>query len=295
MKEDLSTHPGFNDPIVPVEAGADVLTANPVTGSIRLTPDWYPGGITVPVPLRLWNARCLILNGLADADLLDAGKDLRDKKRRVQRVDENLLPSERGKGAWVQLYGSDYTGTTLGPFKAVFMLVWVQGEGPKPFFMWRGPYFGTSLVNKEFKEKVWGVVPNHLGAVETAYAGKRKAVRLLEGGRVALKMMWNSARISDLVQIPSHLEFETVAPGRGDDGVNDVVMDAIVLKSESSTGTTIPFDRDGGDEFTVDRSSRLGQDLDQIKFEPVAWQCMLNYGGVVKIYDEHGSNTPPHA
>ena len=284
---DLSTYPGFNEPLVPVEAGAAVLAANPVTGSIRLTPDWYPPGITVPVPLRLWNARCLILNGLANADVLD--NDFKEKGRQVQRVNEKLEPDEQSETALVQLYGSDYTATTLGPFKAVFTLASVKGEGPGPYCMWRGPYFGTSLVNKQFKEKVWGV-PNHLAAVETAYAGKRKAVRLLEGDRVALKMMWNSARIPDLVQVPSHLVFKTIAPGRSDDGVNDVEMDAIVLKSESSDNTTFPFDQSNGDEYTADKSSLLGRDLERIGFRPVSWQCMMNYGGVVKIYDENGRN-----
>ena len=287
---DLSTYPGFNEPLVPVEAGAAVLANNPVTRGIRLTPDWYPKGITVPVPLRLWNARCLILNGLANADLLD--NDFKEKGRQVQRVNEKLGSVDKSENAWVQLYGSDYTATTLGPFKAVFTLASVKGDAPGPYFMWRGPYFGTSLVNKHFKEKVWGVVPNHLAAVETAYAGKRKAVRLLEGDRVALRMIWNSARIPDLVQIPSHLVFKTVAPGRTtDDGVNDVEMDAIVLKSESSDSPTFPFDQSNGDEYAPDKNSLLGRDLERIGFRPVSWQCMMNYGGVVKIYDENGRNS----
>jgi len=286
---DLSTYPGFNEPLVPVEAGAAVLAANPVTRGIKLSPAWYQPGITVPVPLRLSNARCLILNGLANAKTLDA--DFEEKGRQVQRVDESLGSVDKSENAFVQLYGSDYTATTLGPFKAVFTLASVKGDPPGPYFMWRGPYFGTSLVNKQFKEKVWGI-PNHLAAVETAYAGKRKAVRLLEGDRVALKMMWNSARIPDLVQVPSHLAFKTVAPGRSGDGVNDVEMDAIVLKSESSDNTTFPFDQSNGDEYTLDKNSILGRDLERIGFRPVSWQCMMNYGGVVKIYDENGRNTP---
>lgn len=285
FSEDLSTSPGLNDPIVPVDAGADVLRDNPAKWQVTLTPDWSPTPIKIPLPLRLWNCRCLILNGLADADVLNAEL----KPRKVQ-------PFGPGSKAFVQLYGSDYIATTAGPFKAVFTLILVNGQQVKgqpqvPYLMW-WKYYGTSLINKEFKEKVWGIVPNHLAVIETAYYGKRKGVRLLEAGRTALKMVWNSARFPHVVEVPQHLLFKTVAPGRADNGENDVELGAIVLKRGDSDGVEFPFDsRD--DEFEVDPTSELGRDLKRIDFTPVSWQCMLNYGGVVKIYDEYGSGTPP--
>jgi hypothetical protein len=297
VAEDLSTHPGLNGPIVPVEAGADVLANNLVIGRIPLKPDWSPKEVMVPLPLRLWNARCLILNGFANADILD--EEL--KPRKVQRVDDKLVPVQEGQyssRAWVQLYGSDYTATTLGPFKAVFTLVAVKPLPRRPagtlFMWWR--YFGDSLLNKEFKEKVWGIVPNRLAVIETAYFGKQKAVRLLEEGRSVLRMVWNSARFPHVVEVPQHLSFRTVAPKRTDDGENDgendVELGAIALKRGDSDRLDFPFDsRD--DEFDCDPTSELGKDLKRIDFMPATWQCMLNYGGVVKIYDEHGSATLP--
>ena len=295
VEENLSTYPGFNDPIVPIESGAEVLAGNQAKWNITLKPDWHPAGITVPLPLRLWNSRCLTLNGFANAEVLDAEL----KHRKVQRVDHNGKPDPNSSQALVQLYGSDYIGTTLGPFKAVFTLIWVQalkGKSPDvPCFMW-WRYYGNSLVNKEFKEKVWGVVPNRLAVVETAYAGQRKAVRLLEDGRTALRMVWNSARVPDLVEAPQHLVFKTVAPGRSDNddaGENDVELGAVFLKRASADDVVCPFDsRD--DDFYCDPMSQLYRDLRRIEFTPATWQCMLNYGGVVKIYDEHGRGTPPN-
>jgi hypothetical protein len=290
--ENLSTFPGFSEPIVPVEAGADVLTKNKViTPPIMLYPSWNPKGVAVPLPLRLWNGRCLILNGLANADVLD--EEFKAKGRKVQRVDPSLKADDKGSHAWVQLYGSDYAGTTLGPFKAVFTLTLVKGEkSDVGYFMW-ARYFGTSLINKEFKEKVWGIVPNHLAVVETAYTGDRMAVCLLEEGRPALRMTWNSARFPDRVHATRKgITFKTVAPGRMDNGENDIELGAIVLQHPNSDDDRFSFDG-SDDDFYFDPSTDLGRDLSRMEFKPASWQCMMNYGGVVKIYDEHGSGTPP--
>ena len=293
MTEDnLSTFPGQSDPIVPVEAGADVLLQNKVSSNITLHPTWYPKGLAVPLPLRLWNARNLILNGLANADVLD--EQFKTKNRKVQRFDHNFNKDDHGSQALVQLYGSDYTATTLGPFKSVFTLTQVKGELPNVTYLMWARYFGTSLINKEFKEKVWGIVPNRLAVIETAYAGKRKAVRLLEDGRTALRMVWNSARFPDLVEVPQHLVFRTVAPGRDDGGENEIELGAIALRRGDSNDVQFPFDS-REDEFYFDPTSELGQDLKAMDFTPASWQSMLNYGGVVKIYDEHGGGTLPSA
>lgn len=285
-KENLSTYSGLNDPIVPVEAGADVLMLNPVIG--QATIESYLGSVTVPLPLRLWNSRCLILNGFANPDVMD--DEL--APRRVVRVNDKFAPDPGGK-AWVQLYGSDYIGTTLGPFKAVFTLTQVEPLPGTPSgvvcFMW-WKYWGTSLVNKAFKEQVWGIAPNHLAVIESAYAGKRKAVRLLEGGKQALTLVWNSARFHDVVEVPQHLAFRTVARRATYAGENDVEMDAIALKRGDDDGTHFPFDPQD-DVYHPDRTTELGKDLYQIGFRPATWQCLLNYGGVVKIYDEKGRPT----
>jgi hypothetical protein len=234
----------------------------------------------------------LILNGLANADVLD--EQFKAHGRKVKRVDQNFNPDDKGSYAFVQLYGSDYTATTLGPFKSVFTLTSVKGKQRDLFYFMWARYFGTSPINKEFKEKVWGIVPNRLAVIETAYAGKRKAVRLLEDGRTAVRMIWNSARFPDLVEVPQHLAFKTVAPGRHDDGENDVELGTITLRRGDSDDVTFPFDS-REDDFYFDPTSELGQDLKGMDFTPAAWQCMLNYGGVVKIYDEHGRGTPPSA
>ncbi len=290
MEENLSTFPGFNEPIVPVEAGADVLEKNRVImPPITLKPTWYPKGVAVPLPLRLWNGRCLILNGLANADVLDKAFDA--KGRQVKRVDPSLKADPKGSHAWVQLYGSDYRGTTLGPFKAVFTLTSVVGAKPEvAYFMW-ARYFGTSAINKEFKEKVWGIVPNHLAVVETDYEGRQKAMCLLEEGRPAVRMMWDSARVPGLDQATRNgVTFKTVAPGRADSGENEIELGAIVCTRAGND--QFPFD-EKYDEFYFDPSTELGRDLNSMEFKPASWQCMLNYGGVVKIYDEHGSGTAP--
>jgi hypothetical protein len=278
MNSDLSTYPGLNDPLLPVEAGGDVLARNLVTRpeTVKVS----GGTIRVPLPLRLWNSRALILNGFANPDVMARKLE----SRQIQRVNDSFQPVDHNGKAWVQLYGSDYGGTTLGPFKTVFTLTQVKREtGPDvPYFMW-WKYWGTSLVNKAFKEQIWGIKPNHLAVIDTAYQGKWKGVRLIEGGQQALKMVWNSSRFTDLVEIPQHLAFRTVAPRPHDDGENEVEMDAISLKLSHSDTPFFPFDSQAGDVFDPSPSSEIGKDLEEIEFRPVAWQCMLNYGGVVRF------------
>lgn len=291
--EDLSTYPGLNGPIAPVDAGFDILMSNPVVGRAILNSFWGAGPIAVPLPLRLWNSRCLILNGLAKASVME--KELERSVPRFIEKDGKLEPDPRGQ-AWVQLYGSDYTGTTLGSFKAVFTLTVVKPSenavSPDILRVKWWKYWGTSLVNKAFKEQVWGIQPNHLAVIDTAYEGRRKAVRLIESGRPALTMVWNSARFTDIVEVPQHSAFKTVARRPTDDGENDVEMEAILLKRESSDNTFFPFAADD-DQFVLDSKSEIGQDLKRIGFKPLFWQCMVNYGGVVKIYDDKGSAKPP--
>ena len=289
--EDLSTYPGSNDPIVPVDAGADILRANPVTGAATLKATWRAGTtIQVPMPLRLWNARCLILNGLADPDrmnkVLNYADGTQQHERQVVLFDDEFVPSDRGR-AWVQLYGTDYSATTLGPFKVVFTLTVVKplpddkDQASLRVMWWK--YWGNSLVNRAFKEQIWGIKPNHLAVIETAYAGPLKAVRLIEQGQEALRLVWNSARSSDLREVPAHLDFKTVARRPGSPAENPVLMDAILCKLASRSDTFIPFDPTQGDCYQPAADSEIGRDLREIGFEPKHWQCMLNYGGVVKF------------
>src|SRR5262249_25502395 len=134
---------------------------------------------------------------------------------------------------------------------------------------------------------------NHLAVIETAYLGKQKAVRLIEAGRAALTMVWNAGRFSNLIEAPQDLSFRTVAPARTDDGENDVELGTIALKLKDSEGFNVPCDAKE-DQFTLEPTSGLGRDLSRIKFTPLSWQCLLNYGGVVKIYDQHGRANPPY-
>ena len=173
------------------------------------------------------------------------------------RSSSRILRVARGS----QLYGSDYGGTTLGPFKTVFTLTKVEKRETRPdvpYFMW-WKYWGTSLVNKAFKEQIWGIKPNHLAVIETAYAGKRKGVRLIEQGREALKMVWNSARFPDIVEVPQHLAFRTVAPRPDDYGENEVEMDAVSLKLSEADVPVFPFDPEGGDVFDPQSEERNRQ------------------------------------
>ena len=289
-ENELSTYPGLNDPAVPVDAGGEVLRDNPVTGFTTLKATWRAGTtIQVPMPLRLWNSRCLVLNGFADPDrmteVLNYDDGTQQHRRVVGRFANDFTRNARGR-AWVQLYGSDYGGTTVGPLKVVFTLTAVEplagAKDPQtPRFMW-WKYWGNSLVNKAFKEQVWGIVPNHLAVVETAYGGKTKSVRLVEHGREALRLVWNSARFRDLLEAPAHLDFKTVARRPGSHGENQVVMDALICKLGSHDDPFFPFDP-VEDQFESAVDSEIGADLRYIDFEPQAWQCMLNYGGVVKF------------
>src|SRR5205085_1136485 len=87
IEEDLSIGHGFDLPPVPVDVGWDILVSNPVQKTIRLTPAWSKTPIIVPLPLRLWNSRCLILNGIADAKALS-----KVLGREVLEVDETPGP-----------------------------------------------------------------------------------------------------------------------------------------------------------------------------------------------------------
>jgi hypothetical protein len=297
--DDLSSGGGFDNPPVPVEAGWDILVSNQVESTIELNATWSTTPVTVSLPLRLWNSRCLILNGMADAVALK--KELGGRED-LMEVDENpydgpMYLEKKGSGqAHVQLYGSDYVGTTLGPFKAIFNLVRLTDDPTTklPRFIW-WLYYGTSLVNKEFKEQVWGIKPNRLAAIETAYAGRRKAVRLLEKGQPALEMVWNSARFEHLVEAARYFKFQTVAtaPRHNNNGENEVELGVIQLKRGDAHRFDFPYQEAEGDKCVRHETTELGDALHRVNFEPKAWECLLDYGGVVKIYDEHGSGTRP--
>ena len=77
IEENLSTYPGGSDPITPVEVGADVLANNKANWSVTLSPAWSPTGVMVPLPLRLWNARCLILNGFSSTGYVGSEDSLK--------------------------------------------------------------------------------------------------------------------------------------------------------------------------------------------------------------------------
>ena len=286
IADDLSTHAAFQGPLVPVGAGADILRFNPVLGTIVLRPKWSATGVRVSLPLRVWNARNVMLSGLADARAVDAALG-----RRALRVNDNLLPDARGTRALVQIYGVDYGGTSLGPLKAVFTMVLVEGKLKFPVLYYRWwRYFGNSILNKEFKETVWGVRPNHLAGIETDFTGKRQAVTLVENGRTALRMIFNLARFPDVETSGHYLPFKSVAGARSDGGENDVELGALALKRGDVDTLDFPFDG-REDEFFLDPASTLAKDLNGVDFVAKSWGCLLNYGGVVKIYDAYGGGT----
>ncbi len=53
--------------------------------------------------------------------------------------------------------------------------------------------------------------------------------------------------------------------------------------SAKPTCPSFPLTQKGEMCSTPSPRSEIGKDLVEIEFEPVAWQCMLNYGGVVRF------------
>jgi hypothetical protein len=321
MSEALSTYPGFARSVPsPTSAWLD-----PRYGS-SVVPIKLGSGAVVPVPMLFWNACALVLHGVADPDAVD-GLLLGRYGLRARLVNpDNLLePKSAGGKAWVQIWGPDYQGTTMGPIKAVFASVAVEPRRRCPvehqglIHSWWWWYYGNSVVNHEFKRDVWGV-PSQLGVLETAYHTDAKGVRLLEDGQVALRLGCDLAGLrrwlivnGEGAETPGTGEagheqrlrryceklagsrgkpasFVTVARRCHDDGENEVDLVGAKLIGDRPDGT-IPF-RGKGNDFYAARDTTVRYKLEAVGFEPVAWDFYTDYSGVVKIYDERGRATP---
>jgi hypothetical protein len=317
MSDALSTYPGFARPIPsPTNAWLEAWYGASVT-AIRLG-----SGAAVPVPFLFWNAHCLILNGIADADAVE-GLLLRRYGMRARLVNpDNLLePKPESGKAFVQLWAPDYQGTALGPLKAVFASVAVEPRRGCPAdhrdlsHSWWWWYYGGSVVNQEFKETVWEM-PARLGALEIAYQSDVKGVRLLENGTVALRLRCElksasrwlilhgeggedtgresgyeerlrryTEKLAGRKGLPAR--FVTVSRRCHDDGENEVDLVGAKLVGDRADGL-MSF-RGRGNDFYLGRDTTVREKLEAVGFEPVAWDFLADYSGAVKIYDGRGS------
>jgi hypothetical protein len=216
MSEALSTSPGFAEPM-PAEQSNWLARHRDTASVIKLR-----SGASVAVPMFYWEARALVLNGVADADAVGGLPSFRDRGLRVAHVDpETLNPSPGSGRAVVAIWAPDYGGTTVGPIKAVFASVAVEKRATCPEshqglgHVWWWWYYGNSPVNQEFKRDVWGIIPNELAQIETTYDRALKGVRLLEHGRVALRLRLDTG---DAQRVGSWHVLKIDPPGRAAGG-----------------------------------------------------------------------------
>lgn len=321
MGEALSTYPGFAGPI-PTDSSAWVDARH--RSSVQAVT--LRSGAVVPVPMLFWEAQALVLHGVADAGAVDW--ILRDYRLRSQQVNPaNLFEPKSGSGkTWVQVWAPHYEGTTVGPIKAV--LAWVAVEPPRGSdpdraqlpHVWWWWYYGDSVINDEFKRDVWGV-PAQLAVIETAYLSETKTVRLVENGRIALRLRcrltgrgrrWAivngeaadsegfaesgfEARLRKYSEKLSRGEGKparsvSVAHRTHDDGTNEVELVGARLLGSRADGM-IPFSADT-DECYLGRDTAVRAHLEEVGFEKLAWDFYSHYSGVVKIYDAWGSGRP---
>ena len=332
MSKALSTFPGFSYPASSNPSANDTTWLGKyveATAAVSL-----PSGAVIPLPLLFWETRALVLHGIADAEAVDA-LVLGERGLRARHVDsENLYAPAVGTGkASVDIWAPDYAGFCLGALKSVFATIAVQprptcpeGHAAVPHVCWWW-YYGNSVVNHEFKRDVWGV-PNQLGSLEMLYRGNTKSVRLLENGRVALRLKlgprphahWTTVakdsdsvaedriderlhEISEQIGKPGHtyghdaqapFTFVAVANRKTDDGENEVqILGARMTERGSRDDGLVPYDASKHDEFFCGTGTAVDKHLKDIGFTPVAWDFYTTYNGVVKIYDAKGRATPP--
>ena len=320
MTKALSTFPGASYPLPanPTSANDTEWLAKYIDAAPPIS---LSSGTVVPLPLLFWEARALVLHGVADAEAVD-GLVLADRGLRALHVTP-------GK-AWIDIWVPDYGGVGVGPIKSVFAAIVVRprptcpaSHAALPHTCWWW-YYGNSVVNQEFKRETWGV-ENQLAVVETAYRGDTKSVRLLENGRMALRLKlgardhWKwmimkkdpedvaydaiDKRLAEISRAitkgtkraagapEAPFTFVSVANRKTDDGENEVeLIGAKILGSRSDTA--IPYDEDR-DEFSCGVGTTVEKSLKDIGFKPIAWDFYTTYNGVVKIYDGKGRATPP--
>jgi hypothetical protein len=186
----------------------------------------------------------------------------------------------------VQIWASNYGGTTIGPIKAVYASVPVlprrsctEDGADKLFHMWWWWYYGDTAVNAEFKRDVWGI-PNEQAAIEMLYLSPLKEARLLEGGNIALRL---SCDTNDVVEKdpPHHVLFQTVAPNRpagADENGIELTDYENVVKPRGAPGKF----------YYCAKGSTVDQRLSSVDFTPVSWTFCNGFNGIVKIYDDKG-------
>src|SRR5262249_42647771 len=153
------------------------------------------------------------------------------------RVGKEKIELDPGGKALVAIWAPDYAGTTVGPIRCVFASVRVEAHPDchhsfnrvqkSVDHIWWWWYYGNSPVNHEFKRDVWGI-PNALAQVETTYDTSAKGVRLLENGRLGLRLGvdLSAARVPEWMVLefgngqPIPVKAESELPGKlGEAGV----------------------------------------------------------------------------
>jgi hypothetical protein len=287
MTDALSTFPGFSNPIrAPHTAWLDSYQSEGTTIILK-------SGARVPIPLLFWETRALCVDALVDADAADVV--LAPFGRRVVHVNPtNINEAQPGSGVGrAQIWAPQYGGTCVGPVEAVYGVIYVaplrtckatdDRELPHLWWWW---YYGIAPLNDEFKRDVWGV-PSQLAALETSYGSKTKEVRLLENGRTALRLRFDTTAGEGRAMLPPQIQFRTVARRAGDDGENLVVLRDYGPVLEGAPGPALEVHR-GPD-------TAVGRNLAAVDFREVGVLFFEGYDGVVKIYNAAGSAVDPGA
>jgi hypothetical protein len=299
MEVTFDTAPAFGQPSVPPVI--DVPPFNhrrPGVSQVTLK-----SGVTLPLPVRNWNTRALVLCGLADSKALDAAlTKFRKRPTTTVRVNRDILPEKDSSQSFVAIWAPDYEGCSIGPIKVVFAASWIMPFNPKDLTTYRFTwwlYFGNSPTNSEFKGKVWGL-ENNLAAVETSYVGNWKSARYLEDGKPALTMALDVSRLRDYDETPvgdfERHKFISVSQRKHtkDNGENEVWLRVRRLRNTQPVvdPTRFPFDPHR-DIYRCDPNSTLGRALGEVGFLPVSWEFLTNYSGVVWLTQPDGRGTAP--
>lgn len=290
----FDTAPGFSGPSVPPVIDVPYARQGQRGGAeVKL-----PSGVTLPLPVRIWNTRALVLSGLADSKALDAAlTKWRGRRVVTVRVNRNLDPDPQSSQSVVAIWAVDYEGCSIGPIKVVCAASWIErfipGKWESYRFMW-WHYYGNSPTNHEFKANVWGL-KNELAAVETSYAGNWKSARYLQNGEPALTMAWDLSRVQDYDEgplgSPEAHKFISVSQRKFDDGENEVWL-RIRRLLNAQGGKLFPFDP-CHDIFRIDPNCTLGRALGEVSFLPLTWEYLTNYSGIVWITQPDGRGAAP--
>jgi hypothetical protein len=284
----FDTAPAFSAPSVPpIIEIPPVPGRRPAVSQVKLR-----SGVTLPLPIVIWNTRALVLDGLANTQALDAALS-RWVGRHVETVPINgsLQPEGGSSQSLVSIWAPDYVGCTIGPIKVVCLACWTKPLGLFRFTWWH--YYGNSPTNHEFKASVWGL-KNELAAVELSYDGPWKSARVLQDGRAALTMAWDTSRLQDAEEGPANgfepSRFLSISQRKHDSGENEVWLRLRRLRN--AQGHVFPFDAHR-DVLRIDPKTTIGRALGEVSFVPVGWEYMPSYSGFVWITQPNGRGSAP--